>query len=263
MSPTLALNGQFCKRHSLGTACEKHGLLGTLSRLRAPAYQAEDINDMNLEQARFNMVEQQIRTWEVSDQSILETMEAIPRDHFVAQAQKNLAYAELQLPIGHGETMMWPTIEAKLLQALEIRPSDHIIEVGTGSGYLTALLAKLGNRVESLEYHEDLKQQAAERLKSLNINNVKLRKTDALGEWKGDLPYYDVIAVTGSMPVDAHVFAKRLAIGGRLFVVLGEPPVMRATLITRVADKEFTQQGLFETRLKPLIGLEPKPDFVF
>lgn len=218
---------------------------------------------MNLEQARFNMVEQQVRPWDVLDPRVLAVMESTPREWFVPETHHHLAYAEMEIPIGHGEAMMCPTLEGRLLQALDIRPSDRILEIGTGSGYLTALMAQLGNAVESLEVHGEFTERAGQALDRLGQDNVLLRTCDVIRDWRGGESFYDVIAVTGSMTDYLDIFEKRLAIGGRLFVVVGRAPAMTAQLILRSSDSDFTRQKLFETCLKPLLGSEPRPSFVF
>jgi protein-L-isoaspartate(D-aspartate) O-methyltransferase len=218
---------------------------------------------MNLEQARFNMVEQQVRPWEVLDPRVLSVMEHTPREQFVPDNHKQLAYADLEIPLGHDESMMRPTVEGRLLQALDIQPRDVVLEVGTGSGYLTACLAQLGGHVESVDIHEDFTRAAQRPLKDLNLRNVNLVTGNAAEGWSGRHGQYDVIAVTASMARYREDFERQLSLGGRLFVVVGEPPAMQATLVIRVGENDFSRHGLFETRLKPLVGFEPAPRFVF
>ncbi|ANB01366.1 protein-L-isoaspartate O-methyltransferase [Ectothiorhodospira sp. BSL-9] len=218
---------------------------------------------MNLEQARFNMVEQQVRPWDVLDPRVLSVMEHTPRERFVPDSQRMMAYADLEVPLGHGESMMRPTVEGRLLQALDIQPRDVILEVGTGSGYLTACLAQLGSHVESVDIHEDFTRTAQSPLKDLQLRNVNLVTGDAAEGWSGRHGQYDVIAVTASMARYREDFERQLNLGGRLFVVVGEPPAMQAMLVIRVGENDFSRHGLFETCLKPLVGFEEPPRFVF
>lgn len=219
---------------------------------------------MNLEQARFNMVEQQIRPWEVLDQRVLDAIGALPRDAFVLPELRQLAYADVALPIGYGETMMTPRLEARMAQSLRLRPTDKVLEIGTGSGFVTALLARLAGHVYSVEVVEALSRAAAERLKAQGIDNVTLAVRDGSRGWIDRAPY-DAIAVTGSVPdLDAaHPFELQLQVGGRLFVVVGEPPIMEAWLITRAGTKAWSRESLFDTDLPPLRGLPERQRFVF
>jgi protein-L-isoaspartate(D-aspartate) O-methyltransferase len=217
---------------------------------------------MNLEQARFNMVEQQIRTWDVLDQRVLDAMMLVPRDAFAPPEYRALAYADVELPIGHGEAMMTPKLEARIVQSLRLTPSDRVLEIGTGSGFLTALLAHLGGHVYSMEVHADLSRVAATRLDALGLANVTLTVGDGSRGWLDHAPY-DAIAVTGSLPALDDTLSLQLKVGGRLFVVVGEPPVMEGLLIARVSDREWSRESLFDTQLAPLRGLPSRQKFVF
>lgn len=208
---------------------------------------------MDIEQARFNMVEQQIRPWEVVDQKVLDLMSQTPREKFVLNGYQHLAFSDTNIPIGHDEVMMTPKVEARMLQALEIEPHEKILEIGTGSGYVTALLAQLGERVTSEEYYADLSAQAAERCQLLDLNNIEFIVTDSLINRKF-YHRHDVIVITGSLPMFDPVFQEQLEIGGRLFVIVGESPVMEALLITRLSERQWNQISLFETDLPALIG---------
>jgi protein-L-isoaspartate(D-aspartate) O-methyltransferase len=219
------------------------------------------MSELNLEQARFNMVEQQVRPWDVLDPKVLELMETVPRDAFVPEDHRNLAYADIEIPLGHGESMMAPKVEGRMLQALAVQPTDVALEVGTGSGYVTALLAKLAGHVYSVELIDEFKHEASKKLAAHGIENVTLRTGDASHGWNQQ-PRYDVIAVTGSLPEYHDGFEQSLALGGRLFVVVGEAPVMEAMLITRVGENEFRREMLFETDLKALTNAEKTPEFV-
>jgi len=220
------------------------------------------MNNALLESARHNMIEQQIRPWDVLDQKVLQVMADIPRERFVAPEQESLAFMDIEIPLGHGEAMMSPKVEGRVLQALDIKPTDVAFEIGTGSGYLTACLASLGSSVFSMEIHDDLLLQAKTRLESLAIKNTTLWKGDAAQGWKLAPRNYDVIAVTGSIPEYDPCFEQQLKLGGRLFVIVGTAPVMTAMLITRVGDHAFSRTPLFETDLKPLVGRDEKPQFV-
>ena len=218
--------------------------------------------ELNLEQARYNMIEQQVRTWEVLDQRVLDTMAAVPRERFVPERVRNLAFADIQLPIGHGQVMMEPKLEGRLLQALGLNPSDSVLEVGTGTGYLTACLAKLAGRVVTVERHPELSQAAQERVRSLDIGNVTFRVGEAADGWEQD-GRFDAIALTGSLPEVPEGYKRQLKVGGRLFVVVGAPPVMEALLITQVGESEWSRESLFDTELPLLEGaVRPQP-FVF
>ena len=218
--------------------------------------------NMQRETARFNMIEQQIRTWEVLDGAVLDLLKLVPREAFVPQQYAGLAFADLEIPIGHGQTMLSPKMEGRILQALEIKKSDIVLEIGTGSGYLTALLAHQAKQVYSVELVAELSQQAQERLQQQGLNNVTLEIGDAAQGWPAHAPY-DVIVYTGSLPVAPDAVLKSLAIGGRLFVVTGEAPVMQATLIDCISTASYKHDVLFETCL-PSLGNAPQPErFLF
>jgi protein-L-isoaspartate(D-aspartate) O-methyltransferase len=206
------------------------------------------------EKARFNMVEQQVRPWEVLDPKVLSLIGSMPRDRFVPDSYKGLAYADIEIPLGDGQKMMFPRVEGRLLQALEIQPSDNILEVGTGSGYLTACLAALGRQVRSIDLRPAFIEAAAERLKARGIDNVALAAADLFAGGLDDGPgRYDAIAVGGALTRVPQALRDALSIDGRLFVVVGSEPVMEAQLITRVGPQEWTTEGLFD-------GILPKLD---
>jgi protein-L-isoaspartate(D-aspartate) O-methyltransferase len=216
---------------------------------------------MNVEQARFNMVEQQIRTWEVLDQKVLDLMAEVPREDFVPAAYRNLAFADTCIPLAHGQTMMLPRVEARMLQALQIEPDERVLEVGTGSGFVTALLARLARHVTSIEIHDALRRDALSKLEEHGIDNVDLQVGDASRGWDRGAPW-DVIAITGSVPVLDEHFQNSLAIGGRLFVIVGQEPAMEALLITRTSESQWATESLFETVVPALIGVEQPERFV-
>jgi len=217
--------------------------------------------NVDTEQARFNMVEQQIRPADVLDQQVLDVLSKIPRENFVPEEYRNLAFADINVPLEHQQTMMTPIIEAKLLQALNIKPTDRVLEVGTGSGYLTALLASLASHVESVEYFSDLSAQAAKNLTNHKIENVTLEVGDAALGWEKCAPY-DVIALTGSLPILPDSFKQSLAVGGRLYVIVGDSPVMESFLVVRVSDKEWLQECLIETDVPALLNAAQPQRFV-
>ncbi len=217
---------------------------------------------MDLALARFNMVEQQIRPWEVLDERVLALLEASPREAFVPEGWRPLAYADLSIPLGHGEAMMPPKLEARLLQAVRVQPGDRVLEIGTGSGYLTYLLARLGGQVFSVDIHEDFVERARASLRAQGVEDVSLEVGDASRGWDAHGPY-DVIAVTGSVPMLTGDFERSLAVGGRLFVVVGEPPVMEALLVTRTAQDGYVRESLFETELRPLVNAPRPQRFTF
>lgn len=214
------------------------------------------------EHARFNMVQQQIRPWEVLDQRVLETLGALAREVFVPQAYKGLAYADIEIPLAHGQKMMFPKVEGRLLQALNVQPGEKILEIGTGSGYLTACLSHLGGAVVSLDIHQDFVDSAKAALASQGFDKVELRCADALAETIAGGPF-DVIAVTGSLAEAPEEWKKLLTIGGRLFVVCDEAPAMEATLITRTGENSWHSEALFETELMPLENAPARNKFTF
>lgn len=218
----------------------------------------------SVEQARFNMVNQQIRPWEVIDSRVLSLMEVLPREAFVPEAYQALAYADIEIPIGEGECMMFPRVEARLMQALDLLPTDQVLEVGTGSAYLTVCLARLSQRVVSIDINADFTQSAATKLDRQGISNVLLKTGDALASPQEEGPF-DAIAVTGSIATSAQadIFRQQLKIGGRLFVVIGTPPAMAAMLITRNSERAFSEESVFETGLKTLTNAGAPRTFEF
>ena len=217
---------------------------------------------MNIEQARFNMIEQQIRTWEVLDPEVLDLLFRVKREDFVPPAHRSLAFADLEIPLGHGEAMMQPKVEARIVQELGIQPHESVYEVGTGSGYLTALLASRARHVTSVEIHPDLRLRAAENLRRAAIDNVTLLEGDG-ARWPLAESAFDVIVLTGSTPIVAQAFLDRLKPGGRLFAVVGDAPVMKAMVIRQAAPGAFRHAELFETMLKPLVNAPQPPRFRF
>ena len=201
---------------------------------------------LNLEQARFNMVEQQIRPWKLFDNKVLDLMEQVKREDFVPAAYAQLAYADIEIPLGHDQCMLEPRMEARLLQDLAIQPHETVLEIGTGSGYMAALIGRLARRVESLEINAELAAQARANLQRAGISNVEVRHADGASA----LPAagsYDVIALSGSVAQVPQNLLKLLSPGGRLAAIVGQEPVMRATVVTRGAGDTFTSVMTWDT----------------
>jgi protein-L-isoaspartate(D-aspartate) O-methyltransferase len=202
------------------------------------------------ETAKFNMIEQQIRPWEVLDNQVLSTLDRVEREDFVREPYKGLAYADCQIPIGNGVSMLPPRIEARMLQALLIDPTDQVLEVGSGSGYVTACLARLAGRVVSIDPNADIIEFASANVASCGAENVEFKQ---LGLAQLDASQsFDAIAVSGSMASVPDTLKQLLKTNGRLFIITGNSPVMQALLITRVGDSEWSTQSLFETDLPRL-----------
>jgi protein-L-isoaspartate(D-aspartate) O-methyltransferase len=217
---------------------------------------------MDFELARFNMVEQQIRTWEVLDQRVLDLLLRVRREEFVPPQHRALAFADMEIPLGHGEKMLAPKIEARIVQELALQPTDRILEIGTGSGHMTALLASLGGHVYSVDIIAEFTRAAGARLSAHGFSNVTLDIGDAARGWDRHAPY-DAIVLTGSVPVLPDAFPKSLKPGGRLIAIVGEPPVMEARLVTCAAAGAYGATGLFETCIAPLKNALQPEKFVF
>jgi protein-L-isoaspartate(D-aspartate) O-methyltransferase len=217
---------------------------------------------MNFERARYNMVEQQVRPWEVLDSRILTLMESLHREDFVPVRYRKLAFADLCVPIGHDEVMMKPVVEGRMLQALDCGDDDSVLEIGTGSGYITACLAKLAKCVVSVEIHDDLKKEASARLQEKEVGNVELFLGDVMAGWQPEQAH-DVIVVTGSVPKVPDHFRGWLNPGGRMFVVSGDSPSMQANILTRLNATEWREECLFETDLSRLVNADEAPQFEF
>jgi protein-L-isoaspartate(D-aspartate) O-methyltransferase len=216
---------------------------------------------MDIEQARFNMIEQQIRTWEVLDQDVLDLLFAVKREDFVPSAYRLLAFADLEVPIAHGERMWTPKMEARVLQELKLERGESVLEIGTGSGYLTALLASQGALVTSVEIHADLSEQARPKLARAGVRGAELVVGDGARGW-GD-GTYDAIVLTGSTPMMPPAFFAQLKPGGRVFAVVGDAPVMKARLTRWVGPGSFTTRDLFETVIDPLRNAAVPERFAF
>lgn len=216
---------------------------------------------MNTQYARLQMVDQQVRGWNVYDEDVLAMLRKLPREHFAPEGFESLAFADTAVPIGHGESMMTPMIEGRLLQALSLDGDDNVLEIGTGSGFLTACLARLAGHVTSIDIHADFIDSAAAKLANEGIENVDLCRMDATQE----LPQgnFDAIAVTGSIQSFDPRFVEALSPHGRLFVIVGDSPVMQAKLIERTEEHDWQTVSLFETDLAPLVHGALPPQFSF
>jgi len=216
---------------------------------------------MNTEFARLQMVNQQVRGWNVYDEDVLAMLRHLPRERFVPQGYESLAFADMEIAIGHGERMMTPTIEGRLLQALSLDGDEKVLEIGTGSGFMTACLASLAAEVTSIDIHTDFLRNAGDRLAAFELSNVELIEMDAMR----DLPEggFDAIAVTGSIQSFDPRFVEALNPYGRLFVVVGDVPVMEAKLVERTEGKDWHTVSLFETTLAPLVHGALPPQFSF
>ena len=217
---------------------------------------------MNLEQMRLNMVEQQIRTWEVLDQDVLDLLYIVPREEFVPQKHRALAFSDLEIPIGEGQRMWPPKMEARVLQELGVRKTDRVLEVGTGSGYFTALLSHRAAQVCSVEISLTLAAFGRSNLERHGADNITLEIGDAARGWSAHAPY-DVIVLTGSTPLLPASMVEQLAPGGRLFAVVGEAPAMSARLVVSSAPGAWHSTDLFETVIAPLANAEHPSRFRF
>jgi protein-L-isoaspartate(D-aspartate) O-methyltransferase len=217
---------------------------------------------MNIEQARLNMVENQVRPWEVLDGRVLDVLGRVRREDFVAAEHRQLAFADLCLPLGHGEVMMKPVVEGRVLQALELLPSDRVLEIGTGSGFLTACLASLSARVTSVDIHADFIAAATRRLQAAGIAHATLAVGEAVNEWQPD-GLFDALVVTGAVHAIPPRWLTWLKPGARALVIRGQSPVQQATLLTHEGAGRYREETLFETDLPYLTHAEPPQRFVF
>ncbi|MFK7854523.1 MAG: protein-L-isoaspartate O-methyltransferase [Granulosicoccus sp.] len=220
---------------------------------------------MDLQLARSNMIEQQVRPWDVLDQRVLDVLAEVPREAFLEPEHSGVAYSDFQLPIGHGQHMLKPTVDGRLLQALLLEVTDSVLEIGTGSGYLTACLARLSAHVDSIEIISALSESATTRLASMGVANVTLLHQDATQTWDAQ-DGYDAIAFSGAIPSIPEFYLNKLNMGGRLFAMIGEAsqPTLEAILVTRVRETEWSRESLFETSVDALINFDSEsPSFVF
>jgi protein-L-isoaspartate(D-aspartate) O-methyltransferase len=200
--------------------------------------------------ARRQMIEQQVRAWEVLDLRVLEALERVPREEFVPPAYRELAFADTCVPIGHGQTMLAPKVEGRILQALDLQPGDHALEVGTGTGFFAACIGQLARSVRTIDLHADFVAGAEATWRRVGVHNVAAH-------------VYDAMALTASLPVYDARFERALKVGGRLFVAVGTGPLLEARRITRVGPDEWLRESLFETAMTPLIHAPEPPKFVF
>lgn len=208
------------------------------------------------------MIEQQIRTWEVLDPRVLELLQVVPREDFVPENLTALAFIDTNIPLAHGQVMMQPKQEARILQSVTIGAKDRVLEIGTGSGYMTALLASQALEVDTVEIFPDFIASARKKLHGQGLNNINYFEGDAASGWDGDGPY-DVIVLTGSVPILSDRFQQNLCRRGRLVAIVGEDPIMEARLIVKNDDESIQQTSLFDTSLPPLLNAPEPPAFVF
>jgi len=216
---------------------------------------------IRIEQAREQMVEQQVRAWDVLDERVLDVLRRVPRELFVPPEHRYLAYADVEVALPHGQHMLRPNVAGRLLQALELTGSERVLEIGAGSGFLTACLARMSAEVHSLEYFADLAELARTHLAELGIRNTEVFAADATRP--DSPPRYDAIALTASLPVYDDRFERLLTPGGRLFAIVGPPPVMEAQLVRCVGEGAFARESLFETVVDPLINARRPREFIF
>jgi protein-L-isoaspartate(D-aspartate) O-methyltransferase len=219
------------------------------------------MNVLNFEEARHNMIVQQIQPWNVRDEKVLDLIQRVPREDFVPAEYKVHAFTDINIPLGNGQEMMSPKLEAYMVQALKIQPQDKVLEIGTGTGYVTALLASQSRYVISVDIDADASKRAEEMLNAHQITNVTFEVGDAALGWSNHKPY-DVIAITGSLPILPESFQRNLSIGGRLFAVVGDAPAMEVILITRVKENEWAHKVLLETDIPALINAAEPERFV-
>ncbi len=220
---------------------------------------------MDLEHVRFNMIEQQIRPWDVLDETVLGLLRRVKREEYVPEAYRNMAFMDIEIPLdhgGHGETMLSPKVEARLVQELKLKPGDKVLEVGTGSGYMTALLASLAKHVHSVEIVPELKAAAEQKLAAHGFTNITLEVGDAARGWAAHAPY-DAIVLTGSEPLLADAFMAQLKPGGRLIAFVGTAPAMAARRIQLIEPGVQVAQDLFETNVRMLKNAPQAEQFVF
>jgi protein-L-isoaspartate(D-aspartate) O-methyltransferase len=207
------------------------------------------------------MIEHQVRAWDVLDERVLEVLRRVPRDAFVSAEHRYLAFADVEVPLPQGQSMLRPNVVGRLLQALELAGTERVLEIGTGSGYVTACLAASAASVVSLEIYPGLAETARSNLAGMGFDNAEVSVADAMQTEPAGR--FDAIAVTGSLPLYDDRFERLLANGGRLFVVVGEPPIMEARLVRRSADGSWSHESLFETVIDPLLNARRRPEFEF
>jgi protein-L-isoaspartate(D-aspartate) O-methyltransferase len=217
---------------------------------------------MNIEQARFNMIEQQIRPWNVLDQDVLDLLHVVRREQYVPAAYASLAFADAEIPLTGGSSMLTPKIEARLLQEVMLKKNESVLLVGAGSGYLAALLAHKGRQVTAVEIEPELKALAEANLARAGVANVTVELGNGAEGWANGAPF-DVIVIAGSLPVLPDAFLKQVKVGGRIAAIVGEAPAMSCNIITRVSDAAYDTVKVFETNVKPLVGAPVPSHFEF
>ncbi|HIF50185.1 MAG TPA: protein-L-isoaspartate O-methyltransferase [Thiotrichaceae bacterium] len=217
---------------------------------------------MDIEQARFNMIEQQIRTWDVLDMDVLELFNEIHREEFIPDAYRELSFADTRIPLGHNQTTMTPKVEARLLQAIALKGDETVLEIGTGCGYLTTLLAKSAKHVRSIDIFPDFIKTANDNIIKTGLVNIELENIDVYSLFDQS-EKYDVLVLTASLPEMDNRFLRLLNNGGRMFAIIGESPAMEACVLTKQDDSNYTIESFFEIDLPALIGAEQKESFEF
>jgi protein-L-isoaspartate(D-aspartate) O-methyltransferase len=218
---------------------------------------------MNIEQARFNMIEQQIRPWNVLEQDVLDLLMVVKREDFVPVAYKGLAFMDTEIPLPGGENMLQPKVEARVLQAAAVKKHEHVLEIGTGSGYMAALLAHKGRHVTTIEIDPAIRSQAQQNLSAYGIANVDVQLGNGAQGWTAGEAEYDVIVISGSLPFLPESLLSQIKVGGRIVAFIGQPPAMSAQVITRTAERVYDTVKLFETVVKPLHAATQPSHFTF
>ena len=217
---------------------------------------------MNIEQARFNMIEQQIRPWNVLDQDVLDLLHVVKREEFVPAAYQNLAFADVEIPLPGGEVMLNPKVEARILQELNLKKNENVLEIGAGSGYMAALMAHCARHVTTVEISPEIKALAEQNIARAGIDNVTVVEGNGAAGWEQGGPY-DVIVISGGLESIPEAFLKQVKVGGRIAAIVGRSPAMSVVLVTRVSDAAYDTVKLFETNVKPLAGAPAASRFTF
>jgi protein-L-isoaspartate(D-aspartate) O-methyltransferase len=217
---------------------------------------------MNIEQARFNMIEQQIRPWNVLDQDVLDLLVVVKREEFVPPAHKALAFVDTEIPLGGGEAMFTPKMEARILQEVMLKKHETVLEIGAGSGYMAALLAHKGRQVTTVEILPELKAMAEANLARAGVTNATVELGNGAGGWSNGAPF-DVIVISGALEVLPEAFLKQVNVGGRIAAIIGTAPVMSVNIVTRVSETAYDTVKVFETNVKPLSGAAELSKFTF
>jgi protein-L-isoaspartate(D-aspartate) O-methyltransferase len=217
---------------------------------------------MNIEQARFNMIEQQIRPWNVLDQDVLDLLHVVKREQFVPAAYQNLAFADVEIPLPGGDAMLAPKFEARILQEVGVKKHETVLEIGTGSGYMAALLAHRAAKVTTVEINPETAEQAKKNLANAGIHNVTVETGNGAQGWEKGAPY-DAIVISGALEVLPEAILKQVKVGGRIAAIVGQAPVMEASIITRTGETSFSTVKVFETNVRYLTGAPVPSHFQF